>query len=59
MLRMVEHLGTTSVAETLVRLIAADEATAAFLPYSKLLWLPSVGIIGGLLSKYVLYCCSP
>ena len=51
---MVNHLGTTSVAETLVRLIAADEATAAFLPYSKLLWLPSAGIIEGLLSKWVL-----
>ena len=46
---LVSHLGTTSVAETLVRLVAADSATDHFLPQSKLGWLPGSGTLQQLL----------
>ena len=46
---MVGHLATTSVAETLVRVVAADAGTDHFLPLSRLAWLPSAPILEGLL----------
>ena len=47
---MVSHLATTSVAETLVRMVAADAGTDHFLPLSRLAWLPSATILAGLLA---------
>ena len=47
--RMVRHLATTSIAETLVRLVAADAATDHFLPQSRLHWLPATPTLDGLL----------
>ena len=47
---MVAHLATTSVAETLVRLVAADGATDHCLPLSLLGWLSQTPVLDDLLA---------
>lgn len=49
---LAQHLNTTSMAETLVRVVGADEQTATFLPSSSLSWLAQTDIMRLLLTKY-------
>ncbi|KAK9815853.1 hypothetical protein WJX72_010762 [[Myrmecia] bisecta] len=49
--KLVEHLDTTSVAETLVRLVGADEQTSTFLTAPSLQWLTETDIMQQLLSR--------
>ena len=49
---LAERLETTAMAETLVRLVGADEQTAAFLPQQQLAWLPATSILPQLLEKW-------
>lgn len=49
---MIAHLGTTSIAETLVRLIGADETPSGGAASSQqLLWLERTDIMSNLLSR--------
>lgn len=49
---MIAHLGTTSIAETLVRLIGADETPSGGAASSQqLLWLERTDIMPNLLSR--------
>ena len=51
---MILHLGTTSIAETLVRLIGADETPSGGPSSSQqLLWLERTDIMSSLLFRYV------
>ena len=50
---LVEHLDTTSMAETLVRVVGADEQTAAFLAAPHLAWLAHTNILQLLLVRCV------
>jgi hypothetical protein len=49
--RLAQHLDTTSMAETLVRVVGADEQTATFLPSASLAWLAQTDIMQLLLTK--------
>jgi hypothetical protein len=49
--RLAQHLDTTSMAETLVRVVGADEQTATFLPSASLSWLAQTDIMQLLLTK--------
>ena len=48
---LTDRLETTGVAETLVRLVGADEATASVVPMQQLAWLPDTEVLPNLLVK--------